>query len=338
MSRAGLPSALLLGLLVGGTSRAATIDHKAVGCAVTERFPRFEARLAPAGAVGGARVFFRSEEGAVWYAVAMKAEGPLFVASLPKPQNTLRAFRYYVEVADKSHQTTRTEEYKTTVVANAGGCDKDSLGASTATASVLLEVPAGAAAVPAGFSGAGVVAAGAPAAQAAGAPAAASDQGASAATGAATAGPGGGLGAAPLVAGGVAAAAGITAVALSGGDEEIAGTWEGTRVIDTGPQASSCVRTFTEVWTIQRAGAELTADVQAIGQGCGSASCGQNCSLFWFPWNHVGTLDGSTARLGIYGSCVLNLKLSGDRLAGSMAPCSLNVGMTQDIALRKKTP
>jgi hypothetical protein len=69
--------------------QATEIDHKAVGCVVAEHFPRLEARLNPADSVGRARIFFRTEGGPSWYAVAMKREGDVFLAALPKPKKSL---------------------------------------------------------------------------------------------------------------------------------------------------------------------------------------------------------------------------------------------------------
>jgi hypothetical protein len=43
----------------------------------------------------------------------MKPVGDLFMAALPKPKKSLRKFNDYVEVADKSLATSRTEEYTT---------------------------------------------------------------------------------------------------------------------------------------------------------------------------------------------------------------------------------
>jgi hypothetical protein len=203
-------SCVLGGLvLVGFFSPAAypaEIDHKAVGCAVAEQFPRLEARLTPADAVGRARVFFRTEGSPAWYAVAMKREGEVFAAALPKPKKSLKQFRYYLEVADTALATSRTEEYATDVVSGPGGCAKGMMAAVMSGASVLLEVPAGAAAIPVGFSSAGVVAAGSTATVAGG--------------GAAASSGGGGLGTGAIVGGlgAVAAAGAVVAVKAASGD------------------------------------------------------------------------------------------------------------------------
>ena len=44
-----------------------TIDHGAVGCAVAEKFPRLEARFAPAESVATARVGLQPEQGEHWW-------------------------------------------------------------------------------------------------------------------------------------------------------------------------------------------------------------------------------------------------------------------------------
>jgi hypothetical protein len=207
-------SCVLGGIVLVGFSGAAAypaeIDHKAVACAVAEQFPRLEARLTPADGVGRARVFFRTEGSPAWYAVAMKREGEVFAAALPKPKKSLKQFRYYLEVADTGLATTRTEEYATSVVSGPGGCTKGLMAAVMSGASVLLEVPAGAAAIPVGFSSAGVAAASSTATVAGGSAAASSG--------------GGGLGTGAIVGGlGVVAAAGtvVAVKAASGGGKPV---------------------------------------------------------------------------------------------------------------------
>jgi hypothetical protein len=203
-------SCVLGGLVLVGFSasavQSAEIDHKAVSCVVAEKFPRLEARFSPADTVGRARVFFRTGSGPAWYAVAMKREGDVFAAALPKPKKSLKQFQYYLEVADKAMATSRTEEYATSVVDGPGGCSKGMMAGVMSAASILLEVPAGAAAIPVGFSSAGVVAAGSTAAAGAGG-AAASSGGGGLSTGVIV----GGLGA-------VAAAGAVVAVKASGDD------------------------------------------------------------------------------------------------------------------------
>ena len=188
---------LSVGLLAAS---AASIEHKGVGCVEAEKFPRFEARFTPPEAVGRARVFFRSEGAPAWYAVSMAREGDVFAASLPKAKKSLRGFQYYIEVADTALGTSRTQEYSAKVTPEASGCAKDMMALSSAAATVLLEVPAGAPLVPLGFSGVGVTLSGT----------------AAGATGAAAAGSGGGgLSTGVIVAGAGAVAAGGAVVATT---------------------------------------------------------------------------------------------------------------------------
>ncbi len=163
-----------------------------------------------------------------------------------------------------------------------------------------------------------------------------------AAQGAASGATGGGLGAGKVVLGGVLAAAGGTAavIALKGDEDQgLAGTWEGTRIINNGPLFENCTRVFDEVWSIRVSGADVVADVTAIGQGCGTASCGQDCKIFPFPWQHFGTTDGTNVQFVVYGgtSCIFHLRLAGDALSGSMSPCNEASGMTQELSLRRKS-
>ena len=207
-------------------ARSASIDHKAVSCVVAEQFPRLEARLTPADAVGRARVLFRAEDTPVWYAVEMKREGDVFAAALPRPQKSLARFHYYVEVADTSLATSRSEEHTARVVSGPAGCTQGMMAATASGASVLVEVPAGAPAVPAGFSAAGVVAAGSAAAAAAG--------------GAAVSSGGGGLGTVAIVGGlGVVAAAGAVVAVKASGDDGNPATISGQVFARFGPNPAN---------------------------------------------------------------------------------------------------
>ena len=182
------------------------IDHQPVGCAAAERYPRLEARFAPAESVAAARIVFQGQS-PEWYSVAMKPEGTAFVGVLPKPKKTLKSFRYYIEVTDKAVGASRTAEYTTAVVDSTGACKGRIMAAALASASVLIQGPAGALALPLGFASTGVVAAGT----------AAGSGGAVGAAGSG-AGAGGGIGATALVIGGLAVAGGAVAVALPKGD------------------------------------------------------------------------------------------------------------------------
>jgi hypothetical protein len=184
------------------------IDHAAVSCVVAEKFPRFEARVVPSDAVARAVVRFRTAAAGPWYAVAMKREGEALTGVLPKPKKSLPSFQYYLDVTDRAFAASRTPEYRTTVVAGAGGCQGKMMAAALSSASVLIEGPAGAAVVPVGFGSAGVTAAG-------------SGTAASTAAGV-SGGGGGGLGTGAvvgIVAGG-AAVAGAAVLASGGGGDD----------------------------------------------------------------------------------------------------------------------
>src|SRR4026209_299070 len=104
-------------LLTCSSAQAQTprIDHQPVACAAAEKFPKLEARFAPADTVANARVVFQGQN-PDWYSVAMKPEGAIFTGVLPKPKKSLKAFRYYIEVTDKTLGTNRTADYTTSVV------------------------------------------------------------------------------------------------------------------------------------------------------------------------------------------------------------------------------
>jgi hypothetical protein len=188
-------------------AEAPAISHTGVGCAVAEKFPRLEARIVPADAVARAIVHFRTDAARPWYAVAMKAEGEAFSGVLPKPKGSLKAFQYYIDVTDRAFATSRTPEYTTTVVGGPGACQGKMMAGALSSASILLEIPAGAALVPAGFGSAGVAAAG---------------SGTAAASAAGAAGGGGaGIGTVAAVVGGGAAVAGaVVAVKAASGSPD----------------------------------------------------------------------------------------------------------------------
>jgi hypothetical protein len=199
---------LVIAVTVAGSAaaEAPAISHAGVGCVVAEKFPRLEARIAPADAVARAVVHFRTDPARPWYAVAMKAEGEAFSGVLPKPKGSLKAFQYYIDVTDRAFATSRTPEYTTTVVTGPGACKGKMMAGAMGSASILLEVPAGASLVPAGFGSAGVAAAG---------------SGTAAASAAGAAGGGGaGIGTvAAIVGGGAAVAGAVVAAKAAGGDD-----------------------------------------------------------------------------------------------------------------------
>jgi hypothetical protein len=242
----GLLPLLVVALAVprAATAEPPAISHAAVGCVVAEKFPRLEAQIAPADAVARAVVHFRTDPARPWYAVAMKPEGDSFAGVLPKPKGSLKAFQYYIDATDRAFASSRTPEYTTTVVAGPGACQGKMMAGALSAASILLEVPAGAALVPAGFGSAGVAAAG---------------SGTAAASAAGAAGGGGaGIGTVAAVVGGGAAVAGavVAAKAAGGGDDggDDSGGNEPTRIYSVriplpGLDVSACGRSVT--WTSQ---------------------------------------------------------------------------------------
>ena len=204
-----LLSGLVSLLLVVGPAFAQTpsIDHQAVACVAAEKFPRLEARLAPPDEVAAARVVFQGQT-TDWYSVAMKPEGNVFSGVLPKPKKELKSFRYYIEVTDKAMGTNRTAEYTAAVVDSASACKGKVMAGALGSASVILQGPAGVAALPAGFASSGVVAG------------SAAGSGSAAGAAGAGGGAGGGVGTTALVLGGVAVAGGVVAVGASKGGED----------------------------------------------------------------------------------------------------------------------
>ncbi|HET8643863.1 MAG TPA: hypothetical protein VFO85_00140, partial [Vicinamibacteria bacterium] len=163
--------------------------------------------------------------------------------------------------------------------------------------------------------------------------------------GAAAAG-GGGVGAGAIIAGGAAVAAGgVAVVAAQGGDDEppptVTGTWAGTRTTTTRVPAL-CIRVYNETWNISQSGNTLSANITATAQSCGTAGCGQNCTIFAFPREHPGSLSGDTALFYVFPglqvpSCILPLRLQGDTLSGTMPACDTGAPdvLTDVVTLRR---
>jgi hypothetical protein len=199
--KTSIPLSLTLFLAPGALpAQTLTIDHRPVGCAVAEKFPKFDARFAPAEGVANARVVFQPEKSDQWWSVAMKLEGNAYVGVLPRPKSSLKSFQYYIEVTGKSLETARTPDYSAAVVSSSGACQGKLMSGALSSAAVILQGPAGVAAIPAGFASTGVVAG-------------ASSAGAAGGAGAASAG-GGGLGAGAIIAGVGLAAAGVAVAAV----------------------------------------------------------------------------------------------------------------------------
>ena len=145
------------------------IDHKPVGCVVAEKFPRFDAHFLDPDNLAVARVLFQGADKQAWYSIDMKSgeRKESFTGVLPRPRRSLKEFRYYIEATEKTARTYRTQEYAVAVADNVASCKGGVAAAVLASASVILQSPAGALAIPAGFASTGVVT-GATAASAAG--------------------------------------------------------------------------------------------------------------------------------------------------------------------------
>jgi hypothetical protein len=163
----------------------------------------------------------------------MKRSGDVFSGVLPKPSKSLSRVVYYIEASDRDFRETRTQEFAAEVVPGPGMCaDPKAMAGALSAASVVVGGPSGAAAVPVGFSGAGVTSA-----SAAGT--------AGAAAGTAGAGGGAGIGTIAAIGAGVAAAGAVVAVSGGEGSTSTTGGAPATSVttsttLPTGPACPAC--------------------------------------------------------------------------------------------------
>lgn len=272
---------------------ALDIEHQPVTCAVAGKFPRLEARFSAPETVAAARVVFQGQT-AAWYSVAMKLEGSAFAGVLPQPKKDLQSFRYYIEVTDKALGTNRTAEFTTNVVERASACQGRLMAGALGSASVLLQGPAGVAALPAGFASAGVVAG--------------SAAGTSAGAAGAAVGGGGGLstGAIVGIVAGAGAVAGGVVVASSKGDESSDTAYTGAisgqyvRTQDVISPVGTAPRTCLHNWSFSG-----TVTVRLRSSGGGSLQSSGNQS-------ETGVTGGATCSSpGPGGNLFLNCTLSG---------------------------
>jgi len=243
-----LPAGLAIAVLAPVSLAADTlrIEHAPVGCVIAEKFPRLEARFAPGDAVAKAKVLFQTEGARHWYAVAMKPEGSAFSGVLPRPRKSLKAYRYYIEATDTAMGVSRTPEYTTTVAEGPAACQGKMVAGALGSASVALEIPVGAPAVPVGFSSSGVSAA----------TAAGTTTGASAG--------GGGIPTGVLIGGGVAAAGAAAAVVVATRPKDYEGTFSGE--LSWGP-SPNCSVTLAFRGSMQIALEESGGSVSGDGYG-----------------------------------------------------------------------
>ena len=133
------------------------IEHQPIGCLVADNYPELNACFQPSSDVARARVQFRAAGTIPWYFVEMQPGGACYTGILPKPQGSIDAIEYYIDVASKGYGESRTPDYAPRVASGLGGCKRRGLIAGFATSgAVKIFAPVGAPSVPAGFSGAGV--------------------------------------------------------------------------------------------------------------------------------------------------------------------------------------
>jgi len=116
----------LTAIAAPAAAQGVAIDHRTVGCIVAGKFPRLNARFAPASRLAWARVYFRVAEGpSDWYYVDMRSDAPCFAGVLPRPRRELvgRRLQHYVDAFDQAFVESRTAEAEARVVAAPGECD-----------------------------------------------------------------------------------------------------------------------------------------------------------------------------------------------------------------------
>lgn len=177
---------------------------------MVDRFIQVEAKLTPAASVAKVRLLFRGADAADWYFVVMTAAAgsDTYQGHIPKPQEKLKAFDYYIEVNTHAFEEARTPETRVDVIPAQKTCSRGALAQSVGGLATRLVVSSlgGGAALPSGFASSGVVAA-------------AGSGSAAAASSAAGAAGGGGLSAGLLLAG-AGVAGGAAAVAAKSSDEK----------------------------------------------------------------------------------------------------------------------
>jgi hypothetical protein len=153
-------AALALAAAISGVRPSAADDllsirHEPVRCLVAGKYPELAACFDPPSRLARARVYFRADGVGDWYYVEMKAGSPCFRGVLPRPKKSLKSVSYYVAGTDVGFAEARTGEVSTRVVADDKACAGGLVAPFLTSASVIV---GGAAALPAGFVGAGVLA------------------------------------------------------------------------------------------------------------------------------------------------------------------------------------
>jgi hypothetical protein len=270
------------------------IEHKPVACLVAGRYPAIDAGIEPRGSVARARVLFRAEGTADWYFVEMKPEKGLFRGTLPRPLKTTKKIEYYLEAVDRGLQERRTADYAPLVVGGANECPNKMLTAAVLTSAkiALGALGPGVTALPAGFSGLGVIG--------------------GAVTGSA------GVAAGSTAAGGSAGGGGLSAGALAGIGGAAAAAAAAVVVSQKGDDAND--RTTTSTTTTTYSGA-FNGRMTLVG-GSGAITCAHATDLNGnVTIGLVRSSDGSVSgTFNITGSTVVT-STNGDPRA-----CSLAIG------------
>lgn len=271
-----LPIVLLASQAVAPGASSFVVDHQPVACVVSGKHPQMTA-VAPAGAdIGAARVYFRGDS-AEWYSVSMKIDGTSLEGVLPAPTKKLREFHYYVEATSRDMRVARTPDVTARVVSSNAECKNGVVAAVTTVTSLLVQGPAGAAAVPAGFAPSGLVAAGV----------------------------GGGISATTVVVAGAAVAgAGAVAATQLGGDnaDSAGGTGNSRAASYSGPYSAE--QTFnlpSGCRFVEQRTMNLTVEIPQGGSGRGQYFMDGNGRAVVSASNCSGVVTGTVGAFGING-------------------------------------
>jgi hypothetical protein len=133
-----------------------SIDHEGLSCMRPGEFVVVLSGIDPDD-VQTAKVYFRSRLFRDFYYVEMTYQDGQYVGILPQPSNETPQVVYYLEALDSAFNTARSPEYEADVE---GGCRRDATAAYLPNGSVGITVGAtvgGAAALPPGFTAAGII-------------------------------------------------------------------------------------------------------------------------------------------------------------------------------------
>lgn len=105
-------------LLMGGplVAEEPTLDHQPVDCSVPEKNARVCSYVLDDGEVKRVRTYFRAEDQEAFYFSEMAFDGIQFCATLPVAKKNVRHIEYYVWAVDDEFQSSRTRNYKISLV------------------------------------------------------------------------------------------------------------------------------------------------------------------------------------------------------------------------------